>query len=202
MPRVLPPPHPNESREPAPSPKRWTRRECDFLRENGLLTERYELIDGEIISKMGQKPPHAYVVSVLMDWLISLFGSLHVRIQSSINIGDADPELNDPEPDAVVTAQPAIAYAERHPGPADLLLAVEVSDTTLRFDLRNKALLYARAGIAEYWVADIAGRRFVAHRQPAPEGYREVLEYAEEELLSLSARPDAAARVADLLPPA
>ncbi|HZO89994.1 MAG TPA: Uma2 family endonuclease [Chthonomonadaceae bacterium] len=97
--------------------------------------------------------------------------------------------------------EPTTAYTDRHPCPADLVLVAEVSDTTLRFDLTTKAVLYARAGIREYWVVDIVGRRIDAHRQPATQGYQEILVYEETERLSPLAHPEAAVRVAGLLPP-
>ncbi len=174
---------------------------CEALIENGRLTGRYELVDGEIISKMGQNPPHAFVIMRLMEWLVGIFGIKFVRALLSINVATADNETNEPEPDLAITTQPAAAYANRHPGPADLQMVVEVSDTTLRFDLRNKAALYARAGIAEYWVADLAGRRLVVHRAPDAQGYADVQEYAEDETAAPLARPEARQRVADLFPP-
>ena len=61
---------------------------------------------------------------------------------------------------------PITAYVERHPDPSELLLVGEVSDTTLRFDRSNKAVLYARAGIADYWVVDLPGRQLITHRKP------------------------------------
>ena len=67
--------------------------------------------------------------------------------------------MNEPEPDLAVTREDTTVYADRHPGPADLHLVVEVSDTTLRTDLDFKAGLYARAGIPEYWALDLASRR-------------------------------------------
>lgn len=196
-----------DTREPAPNRIRWTRRQCEAIREAGILTGRYELIDGEIISKMGQNPPHAFVVRALLAWLAGLFGATHVQIQSTIHVADADPEHNDPEPDAAVTAQPYTAYTRQHPGPADLLLVIEVSDTTLRFDRTTKAALYARAGIGEYWVVDVTGRQIFVHRRPAPDGYAETTAYAEHETLAPLARPagdvrpEDGVRVADLLPP-
>lgn len=91
----------------------------------------------------------------------------------------------------MVTAQPYTHYAARYPGPRDVVLLVDVSDTTLRFDLNTKATLYARANIQEYWVVDISGRRIVVYRQPAAEGYIEIMAYdANEEVASL-ARPEA-----------
>jgi Uma2 family endonuclease len=187
--------------EPAPNRIRITRAMCDNLIKNDLLTGRYELIDGEVISKVGQNPPHAFVINRLMAWVAAVFGVDFMRVQVTMEVAAEDNEINRPEPDVVVTAQPATAYLDQHPGPADVLLVVEVSDTTLRFDLRNKILLYARAGIAEYWVADIVGRRFIVHRQPEGERYTEVLEYGAEDMISPLSRPEASVRVADLLPP-
>lgn len=187
--------------EAAPGRIRWTRQQCAAIQEAGILTGRYELIEGEILVKMGQKPPHAFVIRALLAWLAQLFGVERVQIQSTIAVAVSDSDYNEPEPDAAVTTQPYTAYLERHPGPADLLLVIEVSDTTLRFDLSTKAALYARAGIDDYWVVDLAGRQIVVHRQPTPEGYQEIIAYAEAEELAPRARPEARVRVASLLPP-
>lgn len=193
--------------------KRWTRNECEFLVQNELLVGRYELIDGEIPLKsdyrerkgeaqptMSQKRRHAIAIVLLIQWLISVFGGDRVQCQLPIDVASEDNDTNEPEPDAAVFVQPITTYVERHPGPVDLLLVVEVSDTTLRFDLRTKALPYARAGIVEYWVLDVTGRRLYVHRQPTATGYGEVLEYAEDETLSPLARLEASVRAADLLP--
>jgi Uma2 family endonuclease len=188
--------------EPPPNRKRFTRKECEFLEQNGLLKGRYELIDGEIIYKMPQNPPHIFTLAIIAEWLRSLFGGLYVITQSSIDVDVVDPEINEPEPDIFVLAQPITAFAARNIVSSDLILLVEVSETTLRYDLRNKAALYARAGIIEYWVADISGRRFIVHRNPGADGYAQVTEYTADETVSPLARPDTAVRVADLLPPA
>lgn len=187
--------------EPTPNHKRWTRKECAFLEQNGLLTERYELINGEIIFKMPQNPPHALTVMLITTWIIRVFGEMYARCQLAIDVDVVDPEFNNPEPDGVALSQPITAFAAHHPGPADILLLVEVSDTTLRFDLRNKALLYARAGIEDYWVADVVGRRLFVHRNPTQTGYAEVIEYGDNATVTPLARPDAVVLVSELLPP-
>lgn len=145
--------------ERAPNPVRWNRLQCRAIQQAGILEGRYELINGEIISKMGQNPPHSVGLTRLSAWLASVFGGLFVRIKTTIEVADADPAYNEPEPDAAVTRAPADEYAARHPGPEDLLLVVEVSDSTLRFDRSVKAELYARAGISGYWVLDLGGRQ-------------------------------------------
>jgi Uma2 family endonuclease len=189
---------------PAPNRKRWTRHECDLLVDKELLTGRYELVDGAIISKMGQKPRHSFVVILFHNWLQALFGGLFVQCHATIDVGDAETvgrSYNEPEPDLAVTRQPCTAYPENHAGPEDLLLVAEVSDTTLRFDRTTKALLYARAEINEFWVVDIAGRRIFVHRRPSPEGYAEIVEYYPIDMISTLARPEVSIRVAELLPP-
>lgn len=189
------------SQEPAPNRIRWTRAQCDAIRDAGILVGRYELVDGEIISKMGQNPPHSVAVVLLAAYLSRVFGALCVRSQATVDVGDADPQHNEPEPDVAVTREPATAYADRHPNPADLVLVAEVSDTTLRFDRGVKALLYARAGVSEYWVLDLGGRQLFQHRRPGSEGYAEITVYSADETVATLARPDSPARVADLLPP-
>jgi Uma2 family endonuclease len=188
--------------EPAPNRIRWTRLQSSAIRDAEILTGRYELIDGEIISKMGQKPPHRICVVLLTAYLSALFGTLFVQVQSTIDVGDADPDHNEPEPDLAVTRQPATAYSDCHPGPVDLVLVVEVSDTTLRFDRSVKAALYARARIPEYWLLDIAGRQVFVYRRPDPGGYAEAAVYSAEESIATLARADVPVAVADLLPPA
>jgi Uma2 family endonuclease len=186
--------------ETIPNRIRWTRRQCATMRDDGLLTGRYELIDGEILSKMGQKPAHAYVIQALLTWLTGLFGAEYTRIQATIDLSETSPDYDEPEPDAAVTAQPYTHFTDRHPRPEDLLILIEVSDTTLRFDLNAKANLYALAGIREYWAIDITGRRLIVHRQPSPEGYREIMVYNTDEAVAPLSHPDRFVHVADLLP--
>jgi Uma2 family endonuclease len=187
--------------EPAPNRVRWTRRQCEALQDAGFLTGRYELIDGEIISKMGQTPPHTYGSRALMAWPIAAFGADRVAIQATLDLVEHSPDYDEPEPDAMVTVEGAAAYVDRHPRPDDLLLLVEVADSSVRFDRTAKAALYARSGVREYWIVDIPGRRVLAHRQPSPGGYIDITSYGGDEALSPLARPEATVRVADLLPP-
>lgn len=91
-------------------------------------------------------------------------------------------------------------FRSANPRPEDLALVVEVADTTLAFDLSVKRGLYARAGIAEYWVLDLAGRRMVVHRQVHDGRYESVVAYAEHEGVAAVAAPEAVFRVADAFP--
>ena len=199
-----PPPVPTPvgtSWEPIPNRIPMTRAMCRLLADSGLLPGKFELIDGEVVSKMGQNPLHSLAVMLITAWAMSIFGTDHVFCQTTLNLAIEGAETNEPEPDIMALSQPVTTFLTQHPTPSDVLLLVEVSDSTLRFDLRTKAALYARAGVAEYWVADIVGRRFVAHRSPSETGYAQVTEYGAQEMLSPLSRPDVAVRVADLLPP-
>jgi len=184
-----------------PPRKRWTREEYRRLQEAGFLPGRYELIDGEIREKMTKNPPHCIALALLAVWLESLFGRLFVRTQDPIVLPAPDGDSSEPEPDVVVTVAPTTRYQSDHPGPQDLLLAAEVSDSTLDYDLNTKARLYAAAGIADYWVLNVSGRQITVHRQPAAEGYREVRTLGETEEISPLFRPEARVAVSSLLPP-
>ena len=190
----------HESLETAPNRIPITRSICRALEENGLLTGRYELINGEILSKMGQNRPHANTVMLFTVLLMRLFGEEFVQCQIPIEVGDADPEINAPEPDVVALSRRVDAFTDANPDAADILLLVEVSDSTLRYDLHVKATLYARTGILEYWVADITGRRLITHRSPTPTGYLQVVEHDAEAIVTSAARPHDTVRVADLFP--
>ena len=198
MPQTLEPL--KEAPVPTPGRIRWTRAQCDAIREAGVLTGRYELVDGEIISKMGQNPPQATATGLLDDWLREVFGNPFVRSQQTSDVGDADPDYNQPEPDILVTRVPRRAYSGRHPGPDDVLLIAEVSDSTIRFDRTKKASLYALAGFQEYWVLDVNARRLLVHRLPTAEGYMEITAFSADEVIATLAHPEASVRVAELLP--
>jgi Uma2 family endonuclease len=91
-------------------------------------------------------------------------------------------------------------FRSANPGPKDLHLVVEVSDTSLNFDLTTKAVLYARAGIPEYWVLDVSGRRLIVHRHPQSGKYTAVLVYNEQEAVAPLAAPHALFKAADAFP--
>ena len=192
--RVCPAQH-DEKRIPV------TRRAADDMRENGEIVGRYELIDGEIISKMGQKPLHAYVVSRLTDLLVFLFGKGRVRIQLPMRVAHPDSLINEPEPDAAVLAKPAESYLTENPGPPDVLVVFEVADTTLLRDLGIKAQLYARASVVQYIVIDLPGRQILVHDGPTNDGYERITAYTEPETFALTMKPEELIAVAELLPP-
>lgn len=176
--------------------KRWTRDECRFLENAGLLRGHYELLDGEIIRKMGQNAPHAISVMLMIAYLLSVFGVRRVRTQATMEVRSEDQTTNRPEPDIVVLR----AETNRIPTGKDVLLAVEISDTTQTDDFGWKATLYARAGVEEYWVLDLPRRVLVAFRQPSGDRWQERLEFSADGQIAPLAAPASPVAVSTLLP--
>ena len=184
-----------------PNRYRWTVEAANGLREMGVLQGRYEVLDGEIIDKMGQGPHHAITLTKLLRILSTMFRIDCLRIQSPIGLLSPDNTYSEPEPDVAVTRETENAYSVHQPGPDDLLLVVEVADTSLPTDLVAKARLYARAGIVEYWVLDLNDRQLHIHREPKDGFYSSVTVHAETESVALADRPNAPILVGELLPP-
>lgn len=133
---------------------RLTVHEYYRMAEVGLLASdaRVELIEGEIIDMPPSGPPRASVLNHLSEKLIlALSGTATVRQQSPLHLDD----FSEPEPDIAVVKRRPGHYELAHPRPADVLLAIEVSLSSLRFDRNRKLPLYARAGIPEYWIVDV-----------------------------------------------
>jgi Uma2 family endonuclease len=181
-----------------PPRKRWTRTECATLESSGLWDQqRLELVHGELISKMGKKRPHVIALVAVQAWLVRTFGEQFVNPAAPIDVAPEDNPSNEPEPDLLVLAKPSREFRDANPRPADLRLVVEISDSTLGFDLTTKAELYARSGIVEYWVVDVAARRLIVHREPREGLYGSVTAYSEEESVTPLASSGPAFRVAN-----
>ena len=192
---ILPP------REDGFARKKWSVSDCKFLTDSGLLEPgSYELIEGEIISKMGQSRRHIMTISRILIALTAIFGQDWLQNQAQIGIGERD-EWNDPEPDIAVLLGGVFAYPDREPDPAtEVLLLVEAASSSLKGDTTTKAAIYARHGLREYWVVGIAKRELIVHRGPTANGYTDVRTYAETDAVSPLARPGATVRITDLLP--
>ena len=177
--------------------KLWTRAEYRHLIELGVLQDgKVELVNGEIWDKIGQGRRHILVVAWVMEALGAIFGLRRIQTQSSLPVS----EYGDPEPDAALLRQTLDHYLDEDPPPAEMLLVVEASDSTLRADLTAKVRQYGSAGIAEYWVIDIPNRLLHVFREPIATGYAtETILTTEDEVHPLSA-PESTVRVANLLP--
>jgi Uma2 family endonuclease len=185
---------------PDPPRKRWTRAQCATLEASGLLDqESLELVQGELISKMGKKRRHVDSGKRLQEWLVRVFGWRFMDAEAPIDVAPEDNPTNEPVPDLIVLRQDD-SHFPSNPRAQDLLLVVEIADSSLNFDLTVKAGLYARAGVSEYWVLDVTGRRLVVHRDPRSGMYADVAAYGEHESVSPLAAPHAQFRVADAFP--
>jgi Uma2 family endonuclease len=134
------------------------------LGESGVLTseDRVELIDGWLVEKPVQKPPHAVVVSRLLRRLSKIVPeSYDLRFQVPITLATSEPE-----PDGVIAVGPDERYVAAHPTPKDILLVIEVADTTLAFDRGPKRLIYAAARLPVYWVVNLPGDRIEIYSNP------------------------------------
>jgi len=187
-----------------PTVRRWTREEYYRMGEMGLFDgQRVELIDGEIIQMAPQKDVHAAVIGLAHTAIERAFdGGWWVRMQLPLEL----PNDSEPEPDvSVVRGSPRDYIGTGHPH--EPLLVVEVSDTTLLFDQRVKAALYASANLQEYWIVNLVADHVEVHRDPVPDAsawrkssYKTVrISRRGQDIAPLSA-PQARVRVDDLLP--
>ena len=183
-----------------PPRKRWTRAACAALEASGLLEqERLELIEGELINKMGKNRPHVHSAMLLVEWLVQIFGFRFVNQEVPIDVAPEDNPTNEPQPDVIVLTRESSRFGS-NPRPEDLRLVVGIADTSLTFDLGTKAALYARAGIAEYWVLDVARRRLLVHRNAKASGYASIIAYSEHESVAPLGATQAEFHVADAFP--
>jgi Uma2 family endonuclease len=175
-----------------PHRKRWTREQCAPLEAAGVFErEKLELVDGELISKMGKNRPHVNCFRLMQYWLLDVFGRPFVYAEAPIDVDAADNALNEPQPDLIVLNRECRAFTAGNPQPQDIRLLVEISDSALNYDLNVKGPLYARAGLVEYWVVDISARRLVVHRNPDAGRYASVVSYSEPEPVAPLAAPGA-----------
>ena len=173
---------------------------ADFLRlaEIGFLAddERVELIRGEIIEMSPISEGHASTVMRLVSLLSRMFGQRALlSVQNPVQLDDATL----PQPDVALLRPRDDFYGQRHPGPEDTLLLIEVSDTTLTYDRRVKTALYSAAGVMEYWIINLQKRQIEVYREPQSEGYRTTTRYAPGEMLSPLAFPDINLKVDEII---
>jgi Uma2 family endonuclease len=155
------------------SRRRFTNAEYHAMAEAGILAEdeRVELIAGEIVRMAPIGSRHAGGVKRLNRRLTRGLGDRAlVSIQDPISIGDN----SEPQPDVAVLRTRADDYTQSHPKPADVLLIIEVADSSVTYDRNVKIPLYAGAGIAEAWLVCLDERCIEIHRDPATTGYRNI----------------------------
>ncbi len=150
--------------------------------------DRVELVNGDILEMAPIGQVHEAVVNGLAEALFRVcVGRAIVSAQNSIRLD----QWSALQPDLAVLRRRADFYATgERAGPADVLLLVEVADTSLRFDRMVKLPLYARAGIAEMWIVDVTRRGLNAYRTPAGDEYRDTATYSAGDRLALALDPE------------
>jgi len=181
--------------------QRWTFTVDEYHRmaDAGILTEddRVELIDGEIIKMSPIGSHHAASVNRLAAVLIPRVGKAAiVSVQNPVDVDD----YSEPEPDIVLLKYRDDFYSGSHPGPQDVLLIIEVADSSLEYDRTVKLSTYARAGIPEYWIADLPGDGIDAYSDPANGAYRKFRRAKRGEALTPQNLPGLTIAVDEILP--
>ncbi len=161
--------------------KRFRADEVYKMTEIGILPEEsgWELIDGYLIDKMSIGSKHSGTVNILTQILMNLLmGKAIVAVQNPVHIDD----YNEPEPDIAVLKPREDFYRKKLPEPPEVLLLIEVSDSTVEYDRDIKKTLYANAGIAEFWLVNLKQNTVERYSSPRNGSYRlaEILESGEK----------------------
>jgi Uma2 family endonuclease len=176
--------------------RRFTVHDYHRMGEAGILHEddRVELIEGEIFEMAAIGTRHFSCVNGLNRLLVRGVGDeAIVSVQNPVRLD----EHNEPQPDLAVLR--VRDYRESLPTPEDMLLLMEVSDTTLRYDREVKLPLYARAGIREVWILDLPGEVIERHTGPSGSSYRNTERVRSGQALAPLTLPELTLRVDDLL---
>jgi Uma2 family endonuclease len=180
------------------SRRRWTVGEYHRMGEVGVLSkdDRVELIEGDVVEMAPIGSPHAGKVNRLGTLLShQLFGKAIVATQNPVVLS----EHNEPQPDIAVLRWRDDYYERTHPGPADVLLVIEVGDATVDDDRLVKVPLYAHYGIPELWLLDLPKQRLAVYREPHDDPYRQLAVYRDG-TVAPRAFPDAVIDLAALFP--
>ena len=152
------------------------------MRETGILKEddRVELIDGEVRLMSPIGPLHAAIVNRLTAFISRHAGdTVILSVQNPIQLHD----YSEPQPDLTLLQPRDDFYAHAHPRPDDVLLVIEIADTSIEYDRDEKIPHYAEAGIAESWLIDVNNRTIEQYTQPRNGGYRNKLIVAYDEVI-------------------
>ncbi len=180
---------------------RFTVDEYERIVRAGALADpsRVELIDGYLVDKMAKNPEHSYSATAVHELLTGRLPSgWAARKEEPVRI----PEYNEPEPDISVVRGVNADYKHRIPEPADVVLLVEVSDSSLYQDRGAKLSAHARGGISIYWIVNLADRRVEVYTDPGPNGYQSNVDFKPGEHVPLAIDGQALQPIAvdDILP--
>jgi hypothetical protein len=175
------------TRHPVPR-HRLTVDDFHRLGEAGVLGEddRVELLEGQLVDMSPIDPRHAAVIDELNRLLVAAVGERgRVRVQNPIVLDSG----SEPQPDLVVARQVRGDYRDAHPRPDDVVLLIEVADTSFGIDSGAKLALYARAGIREFWIVDLTANRVLVQRAPINGLYSETTTVGLSGTLEVEALP-------------
>jgi Uma2 family endonuclease len=178
--------------------RRFTADEYQRTGEAGIFSpeDRVELIDGEILTMSPIGSPHAGAVNRANRTLvIGTQGRALVAVQNPVRLN----AFSEPEPDLVLLRPRDDFYRSSHPQPQDVLLIIEISESTLRYDRDFKGPLYARNGIVEYWLVDLTSETVTCHSRPENGVYRDAATFHRGQMLMPKALPNFIVAVDDLL---
>jgi len=169
----------------------FTVEEYERMAQADILTaaERVELLNGEIVEMSPIGTHHAACVNRLNKLFSQLVGeNALVSVQNPIRLSDR----SQPQPDLTLLQPRSDFYATAHPQPKDVLLIVEVADTSADYDRQVKIPLYVDAGIVEVWLVDLGVQSLEVYRQPSANGYQQIQQLRHNQQIFLQALPDLA----------
>jgi len=172
-----------------PTRTRISTNRYQMMVETGVLTkyDRVELIEGDMLDMAPIGTKHSALTSLLHEvFVLALSHSATIVSGGPVNLG----EFSAPQPDLMLLKRRKDFYRAQIPTPLDVLLLIEVSDSSLSFDQGVKLNLYARYGISEYWVIDAEGQRIVTYREPSTAGYARTAEFRSGDAVAAAAFPD------------
>lgn len=170
----------------------------DAMIENGILTENdnVELLNGRIIEKMPKGTKHTSINTQITRFFYrNLSDEVTIRVQDPIWLDG----ISEPEPDLVLAVADEENYLKKHPTPKDILLIVEVSDSSLRFDRNAKGWTYSIAGIKQYLIVNVENKTVEDYQNPTEDGYATKQTYEIGDKFTLNAFPEIEIAVEDFL---
>jgi len=177
----------------------WSVDDYHQMIEAGVLDEddRVELLEGKIVCMSPQRPFHAASTQRSANYLYEkLKDRAYIRAQFPVTLGND----SEPEPDIAVVKIDEHEYSYRHPEAADIYLLIEVADWTIAKDRKQKARIYGKNQVLEYWILDLQKRQVYIFRQPENGSYREELILSSEDTATMQAFPDVAIALTALFP--
>ena len=155
---------------------KWSIADYHKMIEAGILRDRnIQLIDGELIEMSPEGVIHAAYGGSVTDYLRQiLLGKAWIREAHPITLSNSEPE-----PDIAIVKLPKSKYFQNHPTPQDIFWLIEISDTTLAYDLSKKKEIYALENIQEYWVLNIKDKKLIVFTKPKNNNYLSRLELSE-----------------------